>query len=152
MSERTFDLPNNAIEIRFEAYNKFHPENLPKIVYRTGNYDKLAEALHKYFINAYYTQYNNTGRITIDEVRIKYIVNHIKSAIHKFENVNIDFIRSSYDHDIERSIVNYKDNEFSIDIDDNMYFELKWLLKDLQSLSDSYKWNRYNVYATLYYV
>jgi len=153
MDERIFELPSMDIEIRFEVYNKFHPNNLPKIIYRTANYDKLAEALHSYFMNIYYNEYYNNGRIKVDEKFIKNIAAHVYSAIRKYENINNSFIASCYDYDVEHSIVNYnKDNEFSIDIDDNIYFELKWLLRDLQRISNSYKWDRYNVYATLYYV
>lgn len=138
-------------EIVFEAHNRFHQDNLPKIIFRTNNYTEFADILDRYFISAFYTQYSYTNEVTLDLIRISTIVHHIDDAIFEYERVNPEFVEGNCDPELPHCIVKYKDHEFVASIDEDIYSKLKEMSNTLHNIFDNgFNWDRYNVTAVCY--
>lgn len=150
MDSKVFLLPDMEHEICFEAYNEFHLDRLPKVIYRTGDWTDFADILDRFFIAELHSVYESTGKVKLDVLSIKSILKHIDAAIDGYENVNKEFVSNYCDPDISHSVVDYKKDTFIATIDEDTYLKLVDMSKILHKVFDNYKWNRYRVYVVRY--
>lgn len=152
MGNKVFLLPDMEHEICFEAYNESHLDRLPKIIYRTGDWTDFADIIDRFFIAELHSVYESTGKVKLDVLSIKSILEHIDAAIDHYENVNREFVANYCDPDISHSIVDYKKDTLIAIIDEDIYLKLVDMSKILHRVFDNYKWNRYRVYVVRYKV